>query len=82
MDGQTAWHVAGGRRHSSSWRWGLLDTIEHMAAWRLKDVYELVETSRSEIHRKSETAEEVKKELLGSSIRRRWSRTKNAKKNN
>ena len=23
MDGQTARHVTGGRRHSSSWRWGL-----------------------------------------------------------
>ena len=37
-----------------------------------------METSRSEIHEKSETAEEAKKELRSSNIRIRWSRTKNA----
>ena len=48
-----------------------------MAAWGLKNVCELVEASRSEIDRKTEAAEEAKKEMHGYSIRRRWSRTKN-----
>ena len=37
-----------------------------------------METSRNEIHEKSETAEEAKEEVRSSNIRRRWSRSKSA----
>ena len=52
--------------------------IEHMAAWELKNDCKLVETSRIEVYRKTEEAEDVKKEMRSSGIRRRWSRKKNA----
>ena len=48
MDRQTARHVTGGSRHSSSWRWGLLDTIENMSASGSQSEEELVEASQSE----------------------------------
>ena len=32
MDSQSAWHVPGGYRHSSTWNLGLLDTTKSMAA--------------------------------------------------
>ena len=83
MDWQTAWHVAGGRRHSSSWRCGLLGTIKDMAAWgSSKSEGELVEASQGEDYRKVEANEEVKKRMHAgeelkkerhcSSIARRW----------
>ena len=67
-----------GFRHSSSWRWSLLDTHNSMAANRSQNKEKLVEKSRCEIHREAQAADEEKKEMHGFNVRRRSSRTKKA----
>ena len=80
MDRQTALHVTGGSRHSSSWRWGLLDTIKNMAAWSsFKIVGELVEPSESEDHRKLQTTEEFDPKLQTTEDLRRRKEVKKEK---
>ena len=69
-------YVTGGIGHSSSWVWGLLDTIMNMAASKSQNEEELVEVSRNETHRKLRAAEEEKKEMQCFNFRRRWSKTK------
>ena len=69
-------YVTGGIRNSSSWVWGLLDTVKNMSASKSQNEKELVEVSRSEIHRKLRAAEEEKKEMQCFGFRRRWSNTK------